>query len=105
MLTSTDSKYIPLVRITDWSALKKYSLRTFDYANIYNYSGSRPSSSSILTEVQKLLKAEDDLQEKKAQLSQTEQQLEAVQQVATKWVPACMFLYVTVHVQYVHMSA
>ena len=63
-----------------------------DYANIYNFSGSRPSSSSILTEVQELLKAEDELQEKKVQLSQTEQQLEAVQRVATKWVPACMYL-------------
>ena len=70
----------------------KYSLSNLDYANIYNFSGSRPSSSSILTEVQELLKAEDELQEKKVQLSQTEQQLEAVQRVATKWVPACMYL-------------
>ena len=46
--------------------------------------GSRPSSSSVLSEVQKLLELEKELQEKTQQLLKTEQQLEEVHKVASK---------------------
>jgi structural maintenance of chromosome 2 len=47
--------------------------------------GSRPSSSSVLSEVQKLLELEKELQEKTQQLLKTEQQLEEVHKVASKY--------------------